>query len=51
MDDSNGHGDVTLKLAIKTPKEKKDISVNASITVKQVRQFDILYLMFDFYSD
>ncbi len=26
----------TLKLAIKTPKEKKDVSIDASATVKQV---------------
>ena len=39
MDDSNANSDVTLKLAIKTPKEKKDISVNASATVKQVMEF------------
>jgi len=27
-----------LKLAIKTPKEKKEISIDASSTVKQVRK-------------
>ncbi|CAF1112266.1 unnamed protein product [Adineta ricciae] len=29
--------DTTLKLAIKTPKEKKDISIDASATVKQLK--------------
>jgi hypothetical protein len=29
----------TLKLAIKTPKEKKEISIDASSTVKQVRKY------------
>ena len=37
MDDSNS--EFKLKLAIKTPKEKKDIAVNASATVKQVISF------------
>ncbi len=36
MDDSSSNSELTLKLAIKTPKEKKDIAVNASSTVKQV---------------
>lgn len=32
----SSQSDTTLKLAIKTPKEKKDISIDASATVKQV---------------
>lgn len=40
MDDSNANSDVTLQLAIKTPKEKKDISINASATVQQVIESD-----------
>jgi hypothetical protein len=39
MDDSNSNSELIFKLAIKTPKEKKDISVNASLTVKQVISF------------
>ncbi len=36
MDDSSANSELTLNLTIKTPKEKKDISVNESSTVKQV---------------
>ena len=38
MDASNN--DFKLKLAIKTPKEKKDILIDASSTVKQVNIFN-----------
>jgi ubiquilin len=38
MDDSNSNSELIFKLAIKTPKEKKDISVNASLTVKQLKE-------------
>ena len=40
MDASNNDAsssNSTIKLAIKTPKEKKDVSIDASSTVKQVR--------------
>ena len=36
MDNSGLDSQPTLKLAIKTPKDKKDISINGSSTVKQV---------------
>ena len=42
MDDTNANSELSLKLAIKTPKEKKDISINASASVKQVGKFVIL---------
>jgi len=37
MDASNTNVDGTLKLAIKTPKEKKDISISASASVQQLK--------------
>ncbi len=39
MDNSGSDPQSILKLAIKTPKEKKDISIDASSTVKQVISF------------
>ncbi len=38
--DSSSNLEENLKLSIKTPKEKKDISINASSTVKQVKIFN-----------
>lgn len=45
MDASNTNSDVTLKLAIKTPKEKKDVTINASASVTQLK--DLVAKEFD----
>jgi len=38
--DLNSNSQFKLKLAIKTPKEKKDISIDPSSTVKQVNNIN-----------
>jgi hypothetical protein len=43
---SNSNSEVKLKLTIKTPKEKKDISIDASSTVKQVIYLNFLFEKF-----
>ena len=45
MDASNTNVDGTVKLAIKTPKEKKDISISASASVQQVQFYDFFFCL------